>query len=63
MGFSEIKENLRNLSEKERRELVACIVQIEEEREDSYIERITQEIDDTKGFVRWNEVKSEFLED
>lgn len=56
-------KKLRNLTENERHELIACIVQIEEERENSFIERITQKIDDTKGFVRWNKVNSKYLED
>jgi hypothetical protein len=63
MGYSEIKENISDLSEKERRELVAYIVQLEEQTEKSYIDRITQKIDDTANFVRWNEVKNEFKDD
>jgi|GEM_PF-2572441 hypothetical protein len=63
MGYIEIKENIRNLSERERRELVAYIVNLDELREESYIDRITQKIDDTDSFVRWNAVKNEFQED
>jgi len=63
MGYSEIKENIGGLSEKERRDLVAYIVQLEEQKEESYIDRITQKIDDTENFVRWNEVKHELSED
>ena len=63
MGYSEIKENIGGLSERERRDLVAYIVQLEEQKEESYIDRITQKIDDTENFVRWNEVKHELSED
>lgn len=35
-----IIENVKQLSEKERRELVAYIVQLDESKEDSYIDRI-----------------------
>jgi len=63
MGYSEIKENIGGLSEKERRDLVAYIVQLEEQKEESYIDRITQKIDDTENFVRWDEVKHELSED
>ena len=62
MGYTEIKENLKELSERERRKLVAYIVHLEELKEESYIERITQKIDDRKNFVRWNDVKNEFKE-
>ena len=63
MGYSEIKENIGGLSERERRDLVAYIVQLEEQKEESYIDRITQKIDDTENFVRWDEVKHELSED
>ena len=33
MGYSEIKENVKSLSERERRELVAYIVQLDESTE------------------------------
>ena len=62
MGYTEIKENVRDLSERERRELVAYIVQMEELSEESYIDRITQKIDDTESFVKWSDVKEEFKE-
>ena len=62
MGYAEIKENVRELSERERRELVAYIVQMEELSEESYIDRITQKIDDTESFVKWSDVKEEFKE-
>lgn len=62
MGYTEIKDNINDLSERERRELVAYIVQLEEQKEDNYIERITQKIDDSESFVRWDDVKSEFSE-
>ena len=62
MGYAEIKENVRELSERERRELVAYIVQMEELREESYIDRITQKIDDAENFVKWSDVKEEFKE-
>ena len=62
MGYTEIKENVRDLSERERRELVAYIVQMEELSEESYIDRITQKIDDTESFVKWSNVKEEFKE-
>ena len=62
MGFTEIKENVNELSERERRELVAYIVHLEELKDESYIERITQKIDDREKFVRWNDVKNELKE-
>jgi len=51
MGYTEIKQNISELSERERRELVAYIVQLEELTEESYIDRITDRIDDTENFV------------
>jgi hypothetical protein len=62
MGYTEIKQNISELSERERRELVAYIVQLEELTEESYIDRITDKIDDTENFVKWNDVKAEFQE-
>jgi len=50
MGYTEIKQNISELSERERRELVA------------YIVRITDRIDDTENFVKWNDIKAEFQE-
>ena len=60
MGYSEIKENVKSLSEKERRELVAYIIQLDESTEESYIDRITRKVDDSENFVRWNDVRDEF---
>jgi len=62
MGYSEIKENVRELSERERRELVAYIVQLDELTEKSYIDRITEKIDDTENFVKWRDVREQFEE-
>jgi hypothetical protein len=62
MGYTEIKQNISELSERERRELVAYIVQLEELTEESYIDRITDRIDDTENFVKWNDIKAEFQE-
>lgn len=62
MGYTEIKENVKSLSEKERRELVAYIVQLEERQNENYIDRITRKVDDSESFVRWNDVKDEFQE-
>lgn len=62
MGYSEIKENLKELSERERRELVAYIVQLDEQAEKSYIDRITEKIDDTENFVKWRDVREQFEE-
>ena len=62
MGYTEIKQNISELSERERRELVAYIVQLEELTEESYIDRITDKIDDTENFVKWNDIKAEFQE-
>jgi hypothetical protein len=62
MGYTEIKQNISELSERERRELVAYIVQLEELTEESDIDRITDKIDDTENFVKWNDVKAEFQE-
>ena len=62
MCYTEIKQNISELSERERRELVAYIVQLEELTEESYIDRITDRIDDTENFVKWNDIKAEFQE-
>jgi hypothetical protein len=62
MGYTEIKQNISELSERERRELVAYIVQLEELTEESYIDRITDRIDATETFVKWNDIKAEFQE-
>jgi len=62
MGYLEIKENVRELSERERRELVAYIVQLDELTEKSYIDRITEKIDDTENFVKWRDVREQFEE-
>lgn len=62
MGYTEIIANVNQLSEKERRELVAYIVQLDESKDESYIERITREVDAADDFVRWDDVKSEFAE-
>lgn len=63
MGFAEIKENVKELSDKERRALVAYLVQLEKSTDPGYIERITNKIDDSKSYVRWNDIKDEFGKD
>ncbi|MDA0349955.1 MAG: hypothetical protein O3C43_11080 [Verrucomicrobia bacterium] len=63
MGFAEIKENAKGLSEKERRELVAFLVHLEQSTDPDYLDRITRKIDETEKFVWWDDVKGEFNED
>jgi hypothetical protein len=63
MGFAEIKENAKGLTEKERRELVAFLVHLEQSADPDYLDRITRKIDETEKFVRWDDVKGEFNED
>lgn len=63
MGFAEIKENVKELSEKERRELVAYLVHLEKSTEPGYLDRITQKIDESDAYIRWEDVKSDFDED
>lgn len=63
MGFAEIKEDVKELTEKERRELVAYLVRLERSTTSDYIDRITAKIDDSSRYVRWDDVKNEFNED
>ncbi|MDA1068344.1 MAG: hypothetical protein O3C43_17790 [Verrucomicrobia bacterium] len=63
MGFAEIKENAKDLSEQERRELVAYLVHLEQTADPNYLDKITRKIDESEKFARWDEVKGEFDDD
>ena len=63
MSITELMDEAKNLSEQERRELVAYLVHLEQDRESTYLERITRKIDEKEKFVNWKDVRKDFIED
>lgn len=58
MGIAEIKETAKSLSDKERRELVAFLIHLEEGRDTSgHLDHVTSKIDETEKYVRWEDVE------
>lgn len=63
MSIAQIKEEAKSLNEFERRDLVAYLIHLEQDKDTSYIDRITQKIDDKEKYVKWSDVRDEFTDD
>lgn len=62
MSITEIKEEAKVLSVKERQELVAYLVHLDQASDTAFLNSITQKIDDKDKFTKWSDLQDEFSE-
>lgn len=60
MSVTELKKEMEILPDKDRRDLLAYLVHLEQAKDEEFLAEMTRRIDERERFVKWSEVESEF---
>lgn len=63
MSIAEIKDEAKELSSLERRELVTYLVHLEEAVDPAFMEEMTRKADEREKFTKWSDIKGDFVKD
>jgi len=63
MSVAEIKREMEVLPDQDRRDLIAYLVHLEQMKDNTYLQKMTQRLDEREKFVKWNEIKDEFIDE
>ena len=63
MSVAEIKREMEVLPDQDRRDLIAYLVHLEQIKDDTYLREMTQRLDEKEKFVKWDEIKDDFIDE
>jgi len=63
MSVAEIKREMEVLPDQDRRDLIAYLVHLEQMKDNTSLQKMTQRLDEREKFVKWNEIRDEFIDE